>query len=593
MLRLSTELQQLLQDGLHLHQAGHLLQAEQQYLRILAAQPLHADALHLLGMVHYQQGHHVTATDLICKAIAANPLAASYHSNLGNVFRIQGSMDQAIFSYKKALELKPHSVATLTNLGNVMLETERWDEAEDYYDRALPLDPASVATHNNKGNALQGKHMWEEAICCYRRALTLDPAYAPALNNLGAALIALEKPDEAVTAYQQATSLQPRYADAHNNLGNAYHAQGELQRALDCYEQALALQPGLESAHYNLGRLYQAMNELGMAIIEYKKAIALKPDYAQATCSLGLALLQTENYSEGWHYYEQRWRSIDHDTPMRAYSQPRWAGEPLNGSLLIWAEQGVGDQIMFAGLMDDLLRNRIRCILDCDARLIPLFARSFPGIGLARDIRNLDMSAIQAHTPMASLGQLFRPAGQFFEQHRSPYLRPDSCQTERLRASYCDGRKLIGLAWNTTNKKSGRNRSISLASLAPLFNLPDVRWISLQYGEHGLLEEEALVADVPLFVDRTIDQLQDLDQFASQIAAMDMVITIDNSTAHLAGALGVPVWVLLPFAADWRWLMARTDSPWYPGMRLFRQHALDQWEPVIKEVAASLRSLLP
>jgi ADP-heptose:LPS heptosyltransferase len=195
---------------------------------------------------------------------------------------------------------------------------------------------------------------------------------------------------------------------------------------------------------------------------------------------------------------------------------------------------------------------------------------------------------IAAHLPTGSLPGLFRRSSAEFFATRSRYLVADPVVRERIRGRYADGRQLVGLAWQTNNRKTGRFRSIFLSQFAPLFAKAGIRWVSLQYGDHAELENQAKEADVPLLVDRTVDQLTNIDTFAAQIAALDLVITIDNSTAHLAGALGVPVWVLLPFAPDWRWLLEREDSPWYPSMRLFRQPKPGDWQSVMERVGSAL-----
>jgi hypothetical protein len=316
--------------------------------------------------------------------------------------------------------------------------------------------------------------------------------------------------------------------------------------------------------------------------------MALRPNYAQAGFGEALAQLLQGDFAAGWRNFEWRWRSKDHDTPSRVYSQPLWTGQKLrSGHLLIWGEQGVGDEIMFAGLLPDVLRTGNRCILECDARLQPLFARSFPAIDvISRPAPG--HSPFSAHLPSGSMPGLFRTTSAAFASTTCPYLFADPAQRNRFRARYGDGKRLIGLAWSTNNRKTGRNRSIDLSSFAGLFSHSDIRWVSLQYGDHGELEAQATAAGVPLLIDREVDQLSNIDLFAAQVAAMNLVITIDNSTAHLAGALGVPAWVLLPFASDWRWLTGREDSPWYPTMRLFRQSQPRDWQSVIWRVQSAL-----
>jgi hypothetical protein len=374
-----------------------------------------------------------------------------------------------------------------------------------------------------------------------------------------------------------------------------------------CYQRVLALQPNYAKAHYSVGCALHAAGELDQALVRYRISRALQPDLAEAAFSESLALLLQGNFAAGWQNFEARWHTKDHDTPMRAYRQPLWRGEKLaTGRLLIWREQGVGDEIMFAGLIPDVLRTGNRCLLDCDPRLQPLFARSFPGVDVvsglspANDPENHSGNAlgndseydlqlqIAAHLPSGSLPALFRPTSTAFAATTSPYLIADPAARARFRARYADKRRLVGLAWYTNNPKTGRDRSIDLSAFAPLFARPDIQWVSLQYGLPDRLQSEAAAAGAPILIDRSVDQFSSIDLFAAQIAALDMVITIDNSTAHLAGALGVPTWVLLPFAPDWRWLQAIEASPWYPTLRLFRQPRPGDWQSVMEKVQNAL-----
>ena len=229
-------------------------------------------------------------------------------------------------------------------------------------------------------------------------------------------------------------------------------------------------------------------------------------------------------------------------------------------------------------------------VLDCDARLKPLFARSFPDVEVVSGCgpeRSVEMN-VAAHLPSGSLPGLFRRSAEDFGATASPYLLADGVERERFRAKYADGRRVVGLAWRTNSRKTGRSRSIELKALETLFARDGIKWVSLQYGEHGKLEDELAEAGAPVSVDRSLDQLVDIDRFAAQVAAMDLVISIDNSTAHLAGALGIPTWVLLPSVPDWRWMLGREDSLWYPTMRLFRQKSMGDWGPVVEAVVGEL-----
>jgi tetratricopeptide (TPR) repeat protein len=390
--------------------------------------------------------------------------------------------------------------------------------------------------------------------------------------------------------------LKPEFPEAHYNLGNTRVAQDDLDAAVVCFERTLELSPGYAQAHYNLGCVLQSLGRLDEAFAHYEKALQWQPDFPQARFGHALAQIFNGQYDPGWRNYESRWQSIDHDTPLRNYPQPWWKGETLpSGRLLLWGEQGVGDEIMFAGLIPDALRTGNKLLLDCDRRLQPLFARSFPEVEVIADLDSLAPAVkeeIAAHLPTGSLPGLFRAEEPAFAATTSPYLKPAPASQAMFRTRYADGRRVIGLAWYTSNQKTGRKRSIDLARFAPLFRIPGIRWVSLQYGDFDRLQEQVSTARAPLFIDRSVNQLADLDLFAAQVAAMDLVITIDNSTAHLSGALGIPTWLLLPFVPDWRWLQKGGSSSWYPNLRLFRQPALNDWQPVLQTVETGLQALV-
>jgi len=431
-----------------------------------------------------------------------------------------------------------------------------------------------------------------EAEARYQQILDIDPGHADSLHLLGMIAYQSGHAEAAARLIGKAIAIKGDAASYHSNLGNVFESQGKLAEAGACYQRALMLKPDLAEAHLNLGNIFRAQGDSESSLVCFRRALALNPDLAEAAAAEARALLLRGEFASGWRSFERRWQTREFDTPMRAHPQPHWKGERLAaGRLLLWGEQGIGDEIMFAGLVPDALRTGNPCVLDCDARLKALFARSFPEVDV---VSGFDPGAhpeleIAAHLPTGSLPALYRASSAAFAATTSPYLLADPLAREQFRARYADGRRLVGLAWHTKNKKTGRSRSIELSTLAPLFALPGIRWVSLQYGDHGALEEQAAAAGAPVLIDREVDQLADIDRFAAQIAAMDLAITIDNSTAHLAGALGVPTWVLLPFAPDWRWLLEREDCPWYPSVRLFRQEKLGDWQSVVTRVEGALR----
>jgi Tfp pilus assembly protein PilF len=437
--------------------------------------------------------------------------------------------------------------------------------------------------------------LFNQAERIYRQILAFDRNHADSLHLLGMIEYQAGNHAAAVERIRRAIAINKTQAAYHSNLGTVLQSEGRLDEAAACFQRALDLQPDSPEIHTNLGNIFHAQDRVDDAIASHQRALALKPDVAEAHYNLGLAQLLKGDFASGWRNLEWRWGTKDHETPMRAYPQPRWTGEKLaTGRLLIWREQGVGDEIMFAGLIPDAVRTGTRCMLDCDPRLQPLFARSFPAVDVVsshhfgNDSEPDPELDIAAQLPTGGLPGLFRATGHAFAATTSPYMIADPTAREQFRARYAHGRRLVGLSWYSRNQKTGRDRSIDLSVLAPLFDRTDIQWVSLQYGDHDGLEKQATAANAPIFIDRAVDQLADIDTFAAQIEALDLVITIDNSTAHLAGALGVPVWALLPFARDWRWLQNREDSPWYPTMRLFRQPQRGDWHSAIQKVQTAL-----
>jgi TPR repeat/Tetratricopeptide repeat/Glycosyltransferase family 9 (heptosyltransferase) len=432
-----------------------------------------------------------------------------------------------------------------------------------------------------------------EAAQSYRLILSSEPDHADCLHLLGMVAHQTGDAEQAVELIRQAIAIHSTAASYYSNLGNVLRAQEKLAEAEACYRQALAIRPNQAEVHLNLGNILKAQGSVDAALISYRSARLLNPELAEAQLAEATALLLRGEFDAAWRGFEARWQTRDYDTRPRNYPQPFWRGERLaSGRVLIWGEQGVGDEIMFAGLLRDIVATGNRCVLECDRRLIRLFARSFPEVEIVSsydpDLQpELD---IAAQLPSGSLPGLFRRKHEDFAATTSPYLVADVARSKQLRARYDDGRPLVGIAWHSNNTKSGRNRSIDLARLAPLLAQSGVRWVSLQYGDPVALKEQTLAAAAPILIDAEIDQLANLDGFAAQVAAMDLVVTIDNSTAHIAAALGVPTWTLLPFAPDWRWLLAREDSPWYPTMRLFRQTAPGEWQAVIERVQTTLAS---
>lgn len=554
----------------------------------LVLRPRHAEGLHLLGLLSYRQKKYAIAVGMLRRAIALSRDAAHYHSNLGGALQALGRLDEAAFRYRRAVALRPLFAEAHFNLGNLLRIQGKHGAAIEAYGRAIAIQPDLYEAHTNLGNVLQAIGEWTGADACYQTALKVRPDSPEAHSNLGNLRNVEGRVDEAIEHYELALGFNSNFSDAWTNLGTVLSQKGKFEQAIECHERALACRPDFAEAHHNLGCILQIQGHTDAALARYQNALDLKPDYANAHFGQALIHLFRLQYAEGWTGYEWRWKSDQQSTRWREIEKPIWNGKRLtSGKLLLWGEQGVGDEILFARLVSDAVATGTECVLECDPRLVPLFARSFPEVTVLAS-HSADQTRIAAHLPIGSLPGLFRVDGSSFESTASPYLSADTGETARFRDCYRDSRHVVGLAWHTSNPKSGHRRSIDLSLLTLLFTRTDVIWISLQYGDHDAIERDSEAVGASMLVDRTVDQLISIDRFAAQVSAMDLVITIDNSTAHLAGALGVPVWVLLPFAPDWRWGEEREHCPWYPSMRLFRQPALGDWKPVIHKADQEL-----
>lgn len=574
-----------------LHALARHEEAIGHYRRSIELKPGYAEALANLGGALRALNRFEEATDAYRQALAIRPHYAKAHKCLGNVLQARGMLAEAVEHYEKALALTPAFPEAHNDLGNALQALERHALAIEHYEKALALRPSYAHAHYNLGNAFQALNRHEEAIACYKRAIELQPSYAKAHNNMGTALNALGRPAEAIVHFQRALQLQPDFAGAHNNFGNALQLLNRYGEAIAEYQAALAIDPAYAEAMSNLGHALHALNRHREAIIHYRKARAVKPGHADAHWNEALAQLALGNYESGWPGYEWRWLNRSLGLAHRQFAAPLWLGkESLAGkTILLHAEQGLGDTLQFARYIPLVTGLGARVVLEVQPPLAPLFA-SYPGLAEVK-ARGEAPPAYDFHCPLMSLPFAFGtrletipPAVLSFASaaDRRERWRP---LVERL------GRPRVGIAWaGNPAHKNDRNRSIPLDHIMPLLQRLAPSAVVLQ-KQMPQAESRALAAIPDLFVPG--ERLADFADTAAIVAMLDVVITVDTSVAHLAGALGKPVWILLPFSADWRWLIGRSDSPWYPSARLFRQPAIGDWNSVIAEVAEAVASFPP
>jgi len=607
----------LLENALRFHQEADLVAAEMLYYRILKTLPDSDYVLYLLGTLNLQRNDYQMAFLLLQKAINLNPDNAEAQCNLGNTLFELGKFDQAIVSYKKAIKGKQNffeayynmanclmkmgrideaiktysnaiainkdSAASYNNLGLALMEKGNFEETEICYKHALKLQPNNAEVFSNLGNTYKAQNRLDEAKKCYGKAIELEPDFADAYNNLGSLLQKQQNLSEAVSNYRHALKLKPDYPDAYNNLGSALQEQDNLEAAVECYKAAIAVKNNYPEAHNNLGNAFKEMGELDAAIKSFNQAIKLDFNYAMAHWNKALTLLLQGNLQQGWQEYEWRFKAVP--GLCCKLEKPRWQGEPFLGKerLLIHAEQGIGDTLQFMRYLPLIKRMGVTLILECHKSISRLL-QAVPGVDELVEKNELKKQELDydLEVPLLSLPGIFMtnlntvPTG-------IPYILPNANMVEEWRAwlSKYSGYK-IGIVWSGNPlHKHDKKRSCPLSYFKPLLDIPGRVLFSLQ---KGIAAEQARHEPWSNKMVNMEDKVNDFADTAAIIANLDLVISVDTAVAHLAGAMGKTVWTLLPYAPDWRWLLNRNNSPWYPTMRLFRQPSPGDWTSVIDSV---------
>jgi len=519
---------------------------------------------------------------------------------IASMHRRTGNFQAAENIYRRILEDDPDNFRILNYLGNVLQDQRKYEEAMECYQKAVRLNHAFAGSYYHLGSVYEALEQYDRAIHYYEQAAQYDPHFAGSYNNLGNVYRRLERGDEAIQYFQKAIEVNPKFWGSYYNLGEVLQSKVMDDEAIACYKRVLELNPQHIGTMNNLALILLERKEIGEALSYCQRAIHLYPEYGEPHLTRAMILLLMGNLEEGWNEYEWRWKTADARQWTRNFSEPLWDGSPLEGkTLLIYPEQGVGDEIMFASCFQDFINQAEKCILECDRRLVPLFTRSFPGTAVietaGKDQRDqFGMSCFDIGIATGSLPLHFRTALSYFPQTKS-YLIPDPEKVDKWHERFRklgDGLK-VGISWKGgKDARSRKMRSVDLQKWRDVFLLEGISFINLQYGE--CKEDISKVREelnVTIHDWEDADPLRDLDNFASAIFALDLVISVDNATVHMTGALGVPVWTLLTYSPNWRWMLDRGDSPWYPTMRLFRQPKFGDWESVMIQVGQELRDL--
>jgi tetratricopeptide (TPR) repeat protein len=613
---------------------GDLGNAEMVCRQIVQANPNHADTHYLLGVLALQTGRCEQAATSLHQAVALRPEVAPYHLSLGLAYqalsqtdnalkhfqealRLQpdlpeahinvgsallalGKREDAAAHYREAIRLKPTFAEAYCGLGAVSADKLHWAEAAEHFREALRIRPSFAEAHCNLANALKCLGKLNEAVACCREALRLRPDWPEAYDLLGNTLLSQGKPQDAITNFHHALRLRPDFAEAHNNLGNALQDQGKMDEAGKHFQEALRIRPDLPEAHSSLGSALYAQGRFQEALPCFDKALQLRPGFPQAHKGRALLRLLSGDFANGWPDFESRW--AEPGFVKRQFVQPLWDGSDLGGrTILLHAEHGLGDTIQFIRYANLVKQRGGNVIVECQLSLLQLLANTEGIDHLVA--RGESLPEFKTQAPLLSLPGIFRTdLGNV--PVNVPYLQADAELVERWRlelinsairhrASDTKRTLKIGIAWQGNPAYYyDRQRSIPLDQFAKLARVDGVEFISLQKGAgtdqlHTLRDRFPLL-DLRSRLDESAGAFMDT---AAIMNNLDLVISSDTAIPHLAGALGIPVWVALPWVPDWRWLLEREDSPWYPSMRLFRQTRQGDWNDVFERMSEALSKM--
>ncbi|MEX3693391.1 tetratricopeptide repeat protein [Paraburkholderia sp. BR14263] len=591
-------------EGLAAQQKRSWSDAERHYRKVLELAPLHAEALNNLGVILEDTGHAESAEALYRRALQVKPEYVDATCNLALRLHVEGRRAEAETYYRRAFALKPDCALAYNKLGVLLQESGRLPEAETCFRKAVELMPQYGDAHANLAVLLHQGGRLPQAEACYRESLGMSPGRADVHNNLGTLLQTSGRLEESENCLRAALALNPDYADAHGNLGNLLYAQQRYEEAEACYQAALRLQPDRVETLNNLGRLLHDTGRLHEAEDKLRRALNADPGRLPTQLNLSLVLLAMGRYREGWKLYESRYGQCQHWGADAQYHVrprlpfPEWQGESLIAkSLLVLSEQGLGDCIQFSRYLPLLKRQGLSMLtVVCPPPLVRLFS-DMEGVDCCvppdaverlprHDYATLTMSLpLRLGTTLSSVPS------------RGAYIRPDRELVAHWRRRLPAGGFKVGLVWAGDPRPGlasanaiDRRRSLHATAYIPLLSIQGIVFVSLQKGETTRRQ----LLEIPENI-RPFDMMDDVGDFADTAAiieGLDLVISVDTSVVHVAGALDIPVWVLSRFDGCWRWLSERDDSPWYSSLRLFRQPTPGDWAPVLGRVENELRAMV-
>jgi len=587
-------IQQLIAQAIH-HLENHSQgQAENLLLRVLKIEPKNLPALEILGLSKARGGNYSEAINYLKSAVKINSQNPSTLYNLAKALSDSGNHLESIAFYEKTLRLNRNNIPCLTNYGIALEQLKKFDRALNVYDEILSTNQNLADIWFQKALCLSALDKDALSLDAYTKAIEIKPDYPEAYVGKGNIFMKLEEYEKAAFEYQQAISIRPYYSEVYSNLAVALEKLARFDEALMSLEEAVKLNPGYVGSYLNKSRVLKAIGDTDSAFALLESAIAIDPTCAEAHYEMSSIALKKMSFDLGWEKYEWRWRLQDHPK-QEMPNQPLWNGGAPKNRLFIWAEQGIGDQVLCSSVFKELEALDKKMIISLNKKLIPIYKRSFPKFEFRDVADSILANEFDEHIPIGSLPKYFRKNVADFKKTKFPYLIDNEVLTNELRKQLNETKKLVcGVACNSTNKILANDKNFPIEMLSPLFQLEKFSVLNLQYGEAGnklIALGNSNNSQVNHFSD--IDLFDDLDSVLSLVNACDIVLSSSNTIAHLAGALGKPTILILPYETGkfWYWHEIDQHGLWYPSIRVFSQKKQGDWSEVMREVFDFMRGL--
>lgn len=590
-----------LNDAIKLHRSGKIQEARKIYERILTIDPNHFDAIQLLATIELQEKNIDKALELFDRALMINNKVAPIHNNKGLALQKKNMMSEAVMSFDKAIYLNPNSSDAYNNKGIALKNLGKFEEAMESFDTAIRINKSHSEAYANKANILLDSKKYTEAIENYEKAISINKTYAEAYYNLGNAYAEIKSYDKAIGSYDSAIKLRPEFSDAYLNRGTWLRAMNRLDEALDSYCKAIKYSPNNSMAYSNLGSLLFELGRIEESIQCCDAALKINPNNHDAKYNKASCMLRKKSFLEGFELYRSRWfTKLFNNSYQKTFPIKVWDGNVNIKKILIWGEQGVGDEIFYSRMITTLERTELHITLVADKRLHPVFLRSFPRISIIdryRDTNKINCEEYDAQTSIGELAYFGKLTEEKIHKQKIPFLVANKTLVNEIKSKYKFGEQgvVCGLSWGSKNIEWGGNKSINLNNFLPILETEGFHFVNLQYGDvTSEINEINLKTAAKICQINNVDLYADLEGLFSIVDACDLVITTSNITAHVAGSLGKKTILFVPHSKGriWYWHDNDEYSLWYPSIRIFYQSNPQNWANEIESARNWLKENL-